>query len=391
MKYAIKMTGPVQQVLRAMLDDAAVPRYGLQISKQAGLETGTLYPVMARLERVGWVESSWEDPDLSISDGRPRRRYYQLTKDGAEQARLALAEISCRREKRRSSLSSRAAGHAGGIAMNGRLQIQSQPAACQADALAGLREILRVTRPDADIELIRRAYDVAASWHQGQTRRSGDPYITHPLAVATILAETGADDEMLCAALLHDTIEDTPYTLAALSRDFGAGVAAWWREQPRWTRSRARRRTAGPGDGRREVADARVLAIKLADRLHNMRTVQFIPQAKQLRKARESLDIFVPVAAQLRMDMIEAELETLAHATMKRNRHARSASGRLLVAVAALLPAATRTRWCEEWLGELHTLPAARNRARFAIHTVLGIPRLALTVRVPARGNRRAG
>jgi DNA-binding PadR family transcriptional regulator len=76
------------------------------ISKQADLETGTLYPVMARLERVGWVESSWEDPDLSTSDGRPRRRYYQLTKDGAEQARLALAEISFRREKRRSSLSS---------------------------------------------------------------------------------------------------------------------------------------------------------------------------------------------------------------------------------------------------------------------------------------------
>jgi GTP pyrophosphokinase len=129
----------------------------------------------------------------------------------------------------------------------------------------------------------------------------------------------------------------------------------------------------------------------VADRLHNMRTVQFIPQAKQLRKARESLDIFVPVAAQLSMDMIEAELETLAHATMKRNRHARSASGRMLVAVTALLPAATRTRWCEEWLGELHTLPARRDRASFAIHTVLGTPRLAFTVRIPARGHRPAG
>ncbi|HEX2818632.1 MAG TPA: helix-turn-helix transcriptional regulator [Streptosporangiaceae bacterium] len=105
MKYAVKMTGPVEQVLRAMLEDAAVPRYGLEISKQAGLEAGTLYPVMARLEGVGWLESSWEDPAVSISDGRPRRRYYQLTKDGAEQARLALAEISSRREKRRLSLS----------------------------------------------------------------------------------------------------------------------------------------------------------------------------------------------------------------------------------------------------------------------------------------------
>jgi PadR family transcriptional regulator, regulatory protein PadR len=104
MKYAVKMTGPVRLVLRAMLDDAGVPRYGLQISKQAGLEPGTLYPVMARLEGVGWVQSRWEDPDLSIRDGRPRRRYYQLTTDGAEQARQALAEISARHEKRRSSL-----------------------------------------------------------------------------------------------------------------------------------------------------------------------------------------------------------------------------------------------------------------------------------------------
>jgi hypothetical protein len=84
------------------------------------------------------------------------------------------------------------------------------------------------------------------------------------------------------------------------------------------------------------------------------------------------------------MDMIEAELETLAHATLTRTRHARSASGRMLVAVAALLPAATRTRWCQEWLGELHTLPVRRDRARFAIHTVLGIPRLAVTVRMPS-------
>ncbi|MGH3169044.1 MAG: PadR family transcriptional regulator [Trebonia sp.] len=105
MKYVFKMTGPVQHVLRAMLEDAAVPLYGLQISKQADLHTGTLYPVMDRLERAGWVESSWEDPDLSLTDGRPRRRYYQLTKDGAEQARMALAEISSRREKRLASLS----------------------------------------------------------------------------------------------------------------------------------------------------------------------------------------------------------------------------------------------------------------------------------------------
>ena len=276
--------------------------------------------------------------------------------------------------------------------MTGRLQIQSQAAACLDDALAGLCVILRVTRPDADLELIRRAYDVAASWHQGQTRRSGDPYITHPLAVATILAETGADDEMLCAALLHDTIEDTPYTLAALSCEFGAGVAALVTGTAALDRIKGRGgRTLSQVMAAAKGPDTRVLAIGLADRLHNMRTLQFIPQAKQLRKAREALDIFVPVAAKLSMDMIEAELETLAYATMKRNRHARSVSGRLLVAVAALLPAATRNRWCEDWLGELHMLPARRDRAGFAIHTVLGIPRLAFTVRMPARGHGRSG
>jgi (p)ppGpp synthase/HD superfamily hydrolase len=274
--------------------------------------------------------------------------------------------------------------------MTSRLQIQPQPPACHDDALAGLREILRVTRPDADVERIQRAYDVAASWHQGQTRKSGDPYITHPLAVTMILAETGADDEMLCAALLHDTIEDTPCTLAALSGEFGAGVAALVTGTTALDQIKGRgRRTVFQAAVKR--ADTRVLAIKLADRLHNMRTVQFIPQVKQLRKARESLDIFVRVAAQLGMDTIEVELQALAYATMKRNQHARSASGRLLLAVAALLPAAIRIRWCEEWLAELHTLPARRDRVRFAIHTASGIPQLAFTVRMPAWGHRRSG
>ena len=233
---------------------------------------------------------------------------------------------------------------------------------------------------------------MAAYWHQGQTRRSGDPYITHPLAVATILAEAGADDEMLCAALLHETVEDTPYTLHALSREFGAGVAALVTETAALDQVKGQgRRTAARAMAAAESADARAVVIKLADRLHNMRTIRFIPQAKQWRKARESLDIFAPAAARLRMDAIGVELETLACATMKRNRHARSASGRLLLRVAALLPAATRARWCEEWLGELHTLPARRDRARFAIHTILGIPRLAVTVRLPAPGRRRPG
>ena len=95
-----------------------------------------------------------------------------------------------------------------------------------ADPIAALSEALRTTRPDADVDLLRRAYDVAARCHRGQFRRSGDPYVTHPVSVATILAGLGADDQTLCAAILHDTVEDTPYTLTALSREFGSGIAA---------------------------------------------------------------------------------------------------------------------------------------------------------------------
>jgi GTP diphosphokinase / guanosine-3',5'-bis(diphosphate) 3'-diphosphatase len=93
------------------------------------------------------------------------------------------------------------------------------------DLIAGLREVVLTARPGADVELIRRAYDVAAQCHRGQTRLSGDPYITHPVTVATILAGLGADDQTLCAAILHDTVEDTPCTLADLRRAFGGGIA----------------------------------------------------------------------------------------------------------------------------------------------------------------------
>jgi HD domain len=183
--------------------------------------------------------------------------------------------------------------------------------------------------------------------------------------------------------MLHDTIEDTPYTLPALNCDFGSEVAALVEGTATLQNTEARVMATMTS------ADSRVLAIQVADRLHNMRTVQYIPKAKQLRKARESLDIFAPVAARLSMGTIEAELETLANATIKRHQQAGSASGRLLVVVAALLPRATRIRWCEEWLGELHTLRRRRERASFAIHTALGIPQLAFTVRMPARSPRR--
>ncbi len=155
--------------------------------------------------------------------------------------------------------------------------------------VAELREVILTTRPRADAELIERACEVAARCHQGQLRRSGDPYITHPVAVATILARLDdaveVDDQTLCAAILHDTVQDTPYTLAALRREFGTGIAALVAGHMALDRLDRR-----PGRQVTQVmaaitsADARVVATKLADRLHNMQTLQFLPQAKQLRK-----------------------------------------------------------------------------------------------------------
>jgi (p)ppGpp synthase/HD superfamily hydrolase len=275
--------------------------------------------------------------------------------------------------------------------VNGVLPGRAQPAPLQADPLAGLCGILQAIRPDADLGLIRRAYEVAAAWHHGQTRFSGDPYITHPLAVAMILAGLGASDQALCAALLHDTTAYTTCTFAELNREFGteitdlvAGIAVLDQIRYRDASTLAQALAAA------KAADSQVLAIKVADRLHNMRTVQFLPPDKQLRKAAEARDVFVPAARLLRLDTVEAELETLAFTTLSRNRHARTASGRLLAATTALLPPATQARWREEWLGELHTLPARRSRARFAAHTLLGVPRLAVTLRRPAPGSRQA-
>jgi HD domain len=186
------------------------------------------------------------------------------------------------------------------------------------------REAIRAIRPNADVNLIGRAYDVAVQCHQGQKRRSGDPYITHPVAVAMILVGLGiADDQMLCAAILHDTVEDTPYTLAELRHDFGPAIATMVVGLTALDRLRG-----WPDYEVRQVmatiesADTRVVTMKLADRLHNMQTVQFLPQAKQLRKARETIDVFHPIARQLGMYTVSTELRTLAFATLIRSQPA---------------------------------------------------------------------
>lgn len=132
------------------------------------------------------------------------------------------------------------------------------------------------------------------------------------------------------------------------------------------------------------TGDNRVLAIKVADRLHNMRTVRHLPRATQVQKSAETLNVLVPIARTLSMDAITSELEKLASATLQRHdQRPGTASGHVLAATAALLPASARARWREEWLGELHTLATRRERVTFAAQIVLGIGRLAATLYQP--------
>ena len=185
--------------------------------------------------------------------------------------------------------------------------------------LEPLIKTVRRTHPKADVRLIERAYDVAAQMHSGQSRKSGDPYITHPLAVATILAELGMNHETICAALLHDTIEDTAYTLAELRRDFGEDIAALVDGVTKLDKVKYGDAAQAETVRKMVVAmsrDIRVLVIKLADRLHNMRTLRYLPRAKQEQKSREVLEIFAPLAHRLGMNTVKWELEDLAFATL---------------------------------------------------------------------------
>jgi guanosine-3',5'-bis(diphosphate) 3'-pyrophosphohydrolase len=185
--------------------------------------------------------------------------------------------------------------------------------------LEPLIKTVRSTHPKADMRLIERAYDVAAHHHRDQKRKSGDPYITHPLAVATILAELGMNQETLCAALLHDTVEDTGYTLDELRGEFGDEIAALVDGVTKLDRVKYGEAAEAETVRKMVVAmarDIRVLVIKLADRLHNMRTLRYLPRDKQERKARETLEIFAPLAHRLGMNTLKWELEDLAFATM---------------------------------------------------------------------------
>ncbi len=189
----------------------------------------------------------------------------------------------------------------------------------QVAVLDPLTRAMRTAHAKADTSVVERAYRTAEHYHRGQTRKSGDAYITHPLAVTTILAELGMTEPTLVAALLHDTVEDTPYTLEQLTRDFGPEVAQLVDGVTKLDKVKYGDAAQAETIRKMIVAmsrDIRVLVIKLADRLHNMRTLHYLRHDKQTRIARETLEIFAPLAHRLGMNAIKWELEDLAFSVL---------------------------------------------------------------------------
>jgi GTP pyrophosphokinase len=179
-----------------------------------------------------------------------------------------------------------------------------------------LLEKLRINRPSEDPWMVRRAYEIAAERHRDQLRSSGDPYLSHLLEVAHILADMRLDATTLTAALLHDAIEDTEYPVSRIEERFGADVAHLVEGVTKIGRLNMMAPETRQAENVRKmllamVNDVRVVLVKLADRLHNMRTLEYLENEKQQRISRETLDIYAPIAHRLGMSVVRGELEDL--------------------------------------------------------------------------------
>lgn len=212
---------------------------------------------------------------------------------------------------------------------NGGVQVSAVPSIGEGEgARGGLnceRLVSRVLSyaPQADVAMIRRAFDVACAAHEGQKRDNGDPYITHPFAVAMIMARFGLDVQSVCTALLHDTIEDTSVSHETLKLEFGQTVADLVDGVTKLTRLELQSDRTKQAENFRKLVlamskDIRVLLVKLADRLHNMRTLHFVErQDRRQRIARETLDIYAPLAERIGMDRLKTELQNLSFAQLE--------------------------------------------------------------------------
>ena len=170
---------------------------------------------------------------------------------------------------------------------------------------------------DYDLELIGKAYDKAKALHAGQLRKSGEPYLVHPVEVAIILAQLGMDGETLIGGLLHDVVEDTDYTQEQLTEDFGEEVSLLVEGVTKLGSLKVDSKEEAQAENLRRMflamsKDIRVLIIKLADRLHNMRTIEFMTPAKIVEKSQETLDIYAPLASRLGIYAVKFELENIA-------------------------------------------------------------------------------
>ncbi|MGK5499059.1 RelA/SpoT family protein, partial [Streptomyces sp. URMC 125] len=187
------------------------------------------------------------------------------------------------------------------------------------DAIEHVAKVHRAHHPGADLDILRRAYVLAESSHRGQMRKSGEPYITHPLAVTLILAELGAETTTLTASLLHDTVEDTDVTLEQVREEFGEEVS-YLVDGVTKLEKVDYGAAAEPETFRKMLVatgnDVRVMSIKLADRLHNMRTLGVMRPEKQARIARVTRDVLIPLAERLGVQALKTELEDLVFAIL---------------------------------------------------------------------------
>src|SRR5512138_40861 len=189
-----------------------------------------------------------------------------------------------------------------------------------------LVERVRSYNPDTNEDLLNRAYVYAMKAHGSQIRASGDPYFSHPLEVAAILTDLKLDDATIVAALLHDTIEDTEATRAEIDQIFGPEIGALVEGLTKLKRLELVSREAKQAENLRKLLlaisdDVRVLLVKLADRLHNMRTLDHVPEAKRQRIAEETMEIYAPLAGRMGMQDMREELEELAFRTINPEAH----------------------------------------------------------------------
>ena len=187
----------------------------------------------------------------------------------------------------------------------------------QVDKMDEFLEYLKGLNPNYDLELIKKAYLTAATMHNGQLRKSGEPYIIHPVETAKILAQLGMDEQTLVAGLLHDVVEDTPYTEEQLTEEFGSEVALLVDGVTKLGNLVFETKEEAQAENMRKMflamsKDIRVLIIKLSDRLHNMRTIDYMPPNNIKEKCRETLEIYAPLANRLGMFNMKFELEDIA-------------------------------------------------------------------------------